>query len=138
SLVAGWQYVPGASFVNDLRFQFARRTVDLTPNSRGASLEIPGVVSMGQSPVLDSSRAEDHLQLVESATRLSGSHQFGFGASIQRVTLDARLANRFAGVFVFPSLNDFLRGAPDVYLQSFGDPHARYATLPVAFWAQDQ
>jgi hypothetical protein len=62
SIVAGSQYVPGPRFVNDLRFQFARRTVELTPNSRGALLEMPGVVSLGESAVLDASRTEDHVQ----------------------------------------------------------------------------
>ena len=67
SVVAGWQYVPGPRFVNDLRFQFARRTVELTPNSHGALLEIPGVVSLGESALLNASRKEDHVQMVESA-----------------------------------------------------------------------
>ena len=58
--------------------------------------------------------------------------------SFQHITLDARLANRFAGVFLFPTLDDFVRGTPDVFLQAFGDPHTRYSTDPVAFWAQDQ
>jgi hypothetical protein len=138
SLVAGWQFVPGATFVNDLHLQFARRSVDLTPNARGALLEIPGVVSIGQSPVLNASRAEDHFQLVESATKLLGSHQLGFGVSAQHITLNADLAKRFAGVFIFPSLNDFVRGTPDVFLQAFGNPHTRYSTDPAAIWAQDQ
>jgi hypothetical protein len=138
SFVAGWQFVLGATFVNDLRFQFARRSVEMTPNSRGALLEIPGVVSIGQSSVLDASRAEDHFQVVETAAFLRGSHEFGFGASVQHITLDARLANRFGGVFLFPTLDAFTRGAPDVYLQAFGDPHTRYSTDPGAVWAQDQ
>jgi len=138
SVVAGWQFVPGATLVSDLHLQFARRSVDLTPNARGALLEIPGVVSIGQSPMLDASRTEDHFQLVESANQLRGSHQLGFGASVQHITLDARLANFFAGVFIFPTLNDFVRGAPDVFLQAFGNPRTRYSTDPVAFWAQDQ
>jgi hypothetical protein len=138
SAVGGWQYVPGPGLVNDLRFQFARRTVELTPNSHGASLEIPGVVSFGQSTVLDASRTEDHFQVVESAMLLRGSHQLGFGGSVQRVTLDSQLANRFSGVFVFPTLDDFTRGTPDVFVQAFGDPHTNYSTLPVAVWAQDQ
>jgi hypothetical protein len=138
SVAAGWQAVSGPSFVNELRFQFARRSLDLVPNSQGALLEIPGVVSLGQSAVLDASRTEDHVQVVEAATVVRGAHQFGFGASVQHVTLDARLADRFAGVFVFPTLDAFARGAPDVFLQAFGDPHTRYATDPMAFWAQDQ
>jgi hypothetical protein len=138
SWAAGWQFIPSASIVNELRFQFARRSVTLTPNSHGALLEIPGIVSIGQSAMLDASRQEDHFQVVEAATKLRGSHQLGFGASIQRITLDARLADRFGGVFVFPTLADFSRGTPDVFVQRFGNPQTRYSTLPVALWAQDQ
>ena len=138
SFATGWQAVSGPTFVNELRFQFARRSIELTPNSRGALLEIPGVVSFGQSPLLDASRTEDHFQVVEAATLVRGAHQFGFGASVQHITLDARLANRFAGIFIFPTVDDFTRGAPDVFLQAFGDPHTRYSTDPAAFWAQDQ
>jgi hypothetical protein len=138
SVVAGWQFIPAPTLVNDLRFQFARRSVNLTPNSRGSFFEIPGVVSMGQSPVLDASRREDHFQIVESAAILRGSHQLGFGASVQRITLDARMADRFGGVFVFPTLADFVRATPDVFLQRFGDPNTRYSTIPIAVWAQDQ
>jgi hypothetical protein len=138
SFAAGWQSVNGPRLVNELRFQFARRSIDLVPNSRGALLEIPGVASFGQSPLLDSSRTEDHLQAVESVTLVRGAHQFGFGASLQHITLDTRLTNRFAGVFIFPTLDAFTRGAPDVFLQAFGDPHTNYTTDPTAFWAQDQ
>jgi hypothetical protein len=138
SFAGGWQAVSGPSFVNELRFQFARRSLDLVPNSQGALLEIPGVVSLGQSAVLDSSRTEDHAQVVESATVVRGAHQFGFGASVQHITLDAHIADRFAGVFVFPTFNDFTRGTPDMFLQAFGDPHTHYSTDPAAFWAQDQ
>src|SRR5215469_3974992 len=51
SFASTWQAIGSPTFVNELRFQFARRTVELTPDSRGAFLEIPGVVSIGQSPV---------------------------------------------------------------------------------------
>jgi hypothetical protein len=138
SFAAGWQNVRGPDFVNELRFQFARRSVDLIPNSRGALLEIPGVVSLGQSPLLDSSRTEDHVQVVEAATLVRGAHQIGLGASVQHITLDNRLGNRFAGVFVFPTVSDFTRGAPDIFLQAFGDARLRYTTDPAAFWVQDQ
>lgn len=138
SFAAGWQYVPNSTFVNELRGQFARSSVDLTPNSQGALLEIPGVVSIGESPLLNSSRTEDHFQVVDAASVLLGGHQLGFGAAVQRITLDARLADYFSGVYIFPTLNDFVRGTPDVFLQAFGDPHTRYSTSPAAFWAQDQ
>ena len=138
SFAATWQMIGSPTFVNEVRLQLARRTVDLSPNSQGAFFEIPGIVSLGQSPLLDSHRTEDHVQFVDSATLVRGGHHFGFGASVQHVSLDARLANRFAGVFVFPTLDAFSTGAPDLFLQAFGDPHTRYGTKPLAFWAQDQ
>ena len=138
SFAASWQAIASPTLINELRFQYARRIVDLNPNSQGALLEIPGVVSFGQSPVLSASRTENHAQVVDSATLVRGDHQFGFGASLQRVTLDATLANRFEGLFVFPTLDAFTAGMPDVFLQAFGDPSTRYSADPVAIWAQDQ
>lgn len=138
SFAGTWQMIGSPTFINEVRLQLARRTVDLTPNSQGAFLEIPGIVSFGQSPLLDSRRTEDHVQFVDSATLVRGNHHFGFGASVQHVSLDARLANRFAGIFVFPTLDAFSIGAPDMFLQAFGDPHTRYGTNPLAFWIQDQ
>ena len=138
AFAAGWQAIPSPTFINELRFQYARRTVNLTPNSQGALLEIPGIVSLGQSAVLDSSRTEDHVQLVDSITLARGDHQFGFGGSVQRITLDERLANRFGGIFVFPTVAAFTAGTPDAFLQAFGDPRIQYSTEPIAVWAQDQ
>jgi hypothetical protein len=138
SFAATWQAIGSPTFINEVRFQVARRTIDLTPNSQGPFLEIPGIVSFGQSPLLDSSRTEDHVQFVDSATLVHGNHQFGFGASVQKVSLDARLANRFAGVFIFPTLDAFSSGTPDMFLQAFGDSHTRYRTDPIASWIQDQ
>jgi hypothetical protein len=138
SFAATWQMIGSPTFINEVRLQLARRTVGLTPNSQSAFFEIPGIVSFGQSPLLDAHRAEDHVQIVDSATLVRGSHHFGLGASVQHVSLDARLANRFAGIFVFPTLGAFSSGSPDMVLQAFGDPHTRYGTNPVALWAQDQ
>src|SRR5229473_2637172 len=64
SFVAGWMAVPSPSLVNDFRLQVASRTVDLSPNARGALLEIPGVLTLGQAYALDAGRAENHYQVV--------------------------------------------------------------------------
>ncbi|MBI1789207.1 MAG: TonB-dependent receptor [Acidobacteria bacterium] len=138
SLVAEWLAVPRPHIVNDARVQVSRHAVDLTPNSRGAMLEIPGVVTFGQAYTLDSSRTEDHYQVVESLSLATGRHQLGVGASLHSVHLDARLANRFGGLYVFPTLEAFQAGRPDVFLQAFGDPHTRYSTLPAGAWLQDR
>src|SRR5262249_30834949 len=110
SLVASWVHVPSARLVNDLRMQLARRTVELAPNASGPMLEIPGVLSMGESYRLNASRREEHGEIVESLNYSIGKSQLSFGASVQDIKLDARIANRFGGVYLFPTLANFLAG----------------------------
>jgi hypothetical protein len=129
--------VPSPTFVNDLRVQFSRRSVEFTPNARGALIEIPGVVSFGQSYQLDGQRMEDHYQVVEGATWAHSRHQIGFGVNAHLIRFDSSLANRFGGIYIFPTLGDFLQGRPDVFLQAFGDPRTSYSTVPIGVWFQD-
>ncbi len=138
SLAGGWIWVPGPRLVNDLRFQAARRSVTLTPNSRAVMIEVPGVIRFGQSCRLDSARREDHFELRESFNLTSGKRQFSAGASLHGVRLDARLADRFAGLFVFPTVEDLRAARPDVFLKAFGRPETHYWTVPAGAWVQDR
>src|SRR5205085_8835681 len=54
------------------------------------------------------------------------------------IALDAALRNRYSGIYVFPTLDAFERGRPDVFIQAFGDPQTRPRTLPVGLWLQDR
>ena len=112
--------------------------MDITPNVRGAMYEIPGVLTLGQAYRLDASRTEDHYELVEGFNLTSGKHQLSFGGNAHWVRLDARLANRFSGIFLFPTLQDFLRASPDVFIQAFGEPRTHLTTIPLGFWLQDR
>jgi hypothetical protein len=138
SFVGGWMAVPSARLVNDLRVQVAHRKVDVEPNSAGALLEIPGVMSFGQSYAMASARTENHYQMVDAVNAVHGRHQFGFGVSVQAVELDANLANRFAGIFIFPTVTDFVRGTPDVFLQAFGNPRTNITVVPYGAWFEDR
>jgi Carboxypeptidase regulatory-like domain/TonB dependent receptor len=138
SLVAGWIAVPGPELVSDLRIQVARRSVELTPNVRGAMLEIPGVLTLGQGYRLDADRTEDHYEAVEGLYLTRGSHQWSLGGSLHAVRASARLADRFGGVYVFPTLEDFRAGRPDVFLQAFGEARTRLLTVPAGVWLQDR
>ncbi len=138
SFVAGWTTTPTAHFASDLRLQLARRTVELTPNATGPMLEIPGVVTLGQAYRLDGSRTEDHIEVVESANVIARGHQLSFGTDVHRVHLGARLANRFGGLFIFPTLDDFFARQPDVFLQAFGDPNTKMTVWPVGVWLQER
>jgi len=138
SLVAGWSAGFGPSLVNDVRVQYGQRDADIAPNSVGPEYDIPGVLTLGQSALLDQARTERHVEIVESLQIARGRHLFSFGASAHDVIFDGRLANRYRGVYVFPTLADFVLGRPDVFLQAFGDPRTRINTVPLGFWAQDR
>jgi hypothetical protein len=118
--------------------QYGQRDAEITPNTIGPEYDIPGVLTLGQSAALDQSRTERHVELVESLQGAHGRHLFSFGASVHGVLFDGRLANRYGGVYVFPSLADFSLGRPDVFLQAFGNPQTSLVTVPVGVWAQDR
>lgn len=138
SLVLGWSSTLSSTKVNDLRGQWSQRTAALTPNAIGPMYEIPGVVTFGQSYRLDQDRTERHAEVVDMFQWTAGSHLFSVGGSVHSVFFDGRLANRFHGIYLFPTLNDFLAGRPDVAIQAFGNPQTAITTVPVGVWFQDR
>ncbi|MBI3682055.1 MAG: TonB-dependent receptor [Acidobacteria bacterium] len=126
------------SRVNDLRLQIARRDSRIRPNSPGPMIEIPGVITFGGAYRLDQERVEKHYEVVDSFNAVLGSHLVTMGASVHHVSLDATLANRFAGLYVFPTVADFEAGRPDVFVQAFGEPRTNLSTTPIGMWLQDR
>lgn len=124
--------------INNLNVQLARRNVGVTPNWSGAQHEIPGVLTFGQGFRSDQSREETHAQIVNEFSWTVGRHIVSIGGDLRRVGLDSRIANRFGGVFVFPTLDAFRSGAPDVYLRAFGEPRTRMSTVPFGLWINDR
>jgi hypothetical protein len=137
SLVVGWTDVITPHAVNDFRAQWGERVAGIAPNVRGPMLEIPGVLTFGQGYRLDQQRTEIHGEAVESVHLTLGSHILSAGASVHVVDLNSRLANRFGGLFIFPTLDDFAAGRPDVFIQAFGDPNTRIRTMPAGAFVQD-
>ena len=138
SLVGNWLRVATPSVVNDLRFQVAARQMELRPNAPGAMWEIPGAVTLGGFYRLNSNRTERHFQLADNLNFVLGHHRLSVGSDAHLVQLDATFRNRYAGVFVFPSLQDFRLGRPDLFIQAFGDPRTAFNTIPVGAWLQDR
>ena len=138
SLVGNWLRVATPTVVNDLRFQVAARQMELRPNTPGAMWEIPGAVTLGGFYRLNSNRTERHFQLADNLNFVLGHHRLSAGVDAHLVQLDATLRNRYAGIFVFPSLQDFRLGRPDLFIQAFGDPRTAFNTIPVGAWLQDR
>jgi hypothetical protein len=138
SFAAGWTSAPSGTFSNQLRAQYAHRKVVFTPNSSGALIEIPGVVSFGQSTQLNGTTAQNYVQGVEALTFSRGNHLLSVGVNGKYVGFDNQLQNRFAGVYIFPDATAFTQSMPDTFLQRFADPHTQYSTEPIGVWVQDQ
>jgi len=138
SFVGNWLRVASPTVVNDIRLQVAGRTMSLRPNSFGAMLEIPGVVTMGEFFRMNADRTERHYQAVENLHVAALGHRVSLGADAHLVTFDGDLRNRFAGLYVFPALEDFLAGRPDLFIQAFGSSRTRMTTIPLGLWVQDR
>lgn len=138
SLVGNWLRVISPTIVNDLGLQFAERDMELRPNAGGPMLDIPGVATLGQFSRMNSDRTERHYQFVENLNFAVRGHRISTGVDVHVITLDAALRNRYAGVYVFPTLGAFTQGRPDVFLQAFGDPRTGPLTLPIGLWFQDR
>ena len=136
--VLSWMHVVSPAIVNDLRGQIARREQLLRPNSFGPLYEVPGVISIGQGPRLNAYRSENHYEVVDNLNWILGQHRLSIGAGSQTIRLNARMANRAAGIFSFPTLDAFLAATPDLYIQAFGNPAVQLNTTPVGVWLQDR
>ena len=140
SLVGNWLRVISPSVVNDVRVQWAGRTMELTPNS-GPNVpmyEIPGVATLGQFYRMNSGRTERHYQLVEQFNVTRNQHRLSTGIDLHGVTLDSVMRNRYAGIYIFPTLDAYEESRPDVFIQAFGNPATRMTTIPVGAWLQDR
>ena len=99
---------------------------------------MPGVVSYGAFPRLDSDHAERHYQVIETFNAAFGSHRLSLGADAHSVKFNGAMRQRYNGIFVFPTIENLLQGQPDLYIQAFGNPNTRMNTLPFGVWLQDR
>ena len=118
----------GFNAVNDLRFQLARRSVTLRTNDQiGPGVDIDGLLSFGRPYAGNSRHREDHSELTDTFARTSGSQLFKMGGTVNHVHIDLFDSDGFGAICIFPSLADFFAGAPDTYLQAFGNPNTALA-----------
>lgn len=127
-----------ATLLNNLTFQYGRRDVGLTPNSREMFVEIPGVLSFGQGWRLDQQRNEQHFEVVDGLTIVAGRNTMSLGASVHDVRFDGRLANRFGGLTLYPTLADYRAGRADFTIRALGRAETAYSTTLLGFWINDR
>jgi hypothetical protein len=124
--------------VGDLRFQIAgRRAVLRTNDAVGPGVSISGVIDFGRPYDGNGRRAETHDQVTYTYSNSFGHHLWKAGATVNRVHLDAAMADGFGGACIFGSLADFAAGRPDGCRQAFGAVDTSFAVANYGAFVQD-
>ena len=124
--------------VGDLRFQIAdRRAVLRTNDAAGPGVEIAGLVNFGRPYDGNGRRTETHRQATYTYSHAVGHHLWKAGATVNRVHLDAGMADGFGGIYLFGSLADFAAGRPDMFRQAFGTVRTSFAVQNLGGFVQD-
>ncbi|MFQ5696069.1 MAG: TonB-dependent receptor domain-containing protein, partial [Terriglobia bacterium] len=114
--------VLGSRWVNEGRFQFARRGLSYTPSrapgtpgeplgGSGVALNIGGFAFTGREPFSRVDRLERRYQWTDNVTYMRGRHTFKFGADFNFIQVRPRFANdqvfelNFGGLFNFGALS---------------------------------
>jgi hypothetical protein len=124
--------------VGDLRFQIAgRRVVVRTNDANGPGIDIAGLVNFGRPYDGNGRRTETHRQVSYTFSHAAGRHLWKAGATVNRVHLDAGMADGFGGTYIFSSLADFAAGRPDSFRQAFGSIATAYPVTSTGAFLED-
>jgi hypothetical protein len=124
--------------VGDFRFQFAdRRVVLRTNDATGPGIDIAGLVNFGRPYEGNGRRTETHRQMTYTYTHSVGGHLWKAGATVNRVHMDAAMADGFGGMYIFANLADFAAGRPDSFRQVFGLADTSYPVTNYGAFLQD-
>ena len=156
--------VLSASWVNEARFQFARRNqevVSLDPNCNGPctsmtaggpTLEVIGVASVGRQRYTPQPRENDRYQFLDTATWYRGRQAIKLGVDFSYVDFRRQaLPQHFGGRYIFSALpaipgvlpaaaspiQAVALGLPAAYVQGYGNPYSSYGYKEISLFAQD-
>ena len=124
--------------VGDFRFQFAdRQAVVRTNDATGPGIDIAGLIEFGRPWEGNGRRTEQHEQTTYTYTRSEGHHLLKAGATYNRVSLDAAVADGFGGLYIYPTLADFAAGRFNEFLRITGNPATNFAVANYGAFVQD-
>jgi hypothetical protein len=120
----------GARWVNEARFQFARRGLSYTPSSApgrpgeplggiGLGVDIGGFAHFGREPFSRVDRVERRYQWTDNISVAAGRHTMKFGADVNFIQIRPRFENgqvfelNFGGTTRFSALDETTLGFPD-------------------------
>ena len=138
AVVGSLTSVFGADAVGDFRFQFADRDAVLRTNdASGPGVDIEGLVNFGRPYQGNGRRAERHDQGTYTYSRAAGRHLWKAGVAVNRVALDAAMADGFSATWLFANFASFAAGQPFQVRQTFGAVGTNYAVQNLGAFVQD-
>jgi hypothetical protein len=138
ALVGSLTSVFGPQAVGDFRFQLAGRDAVLRTNDgTGPGVDIAGLVNFGRPYQGNGRRTERHDQATYTYSRAVRHHLWKVGAALNRVHLDAGMADGFSTTYLLSNLADFAAGRPSQVRQTFGTVGTNYAVQNCGAFVQD-
>jgi len=126
------------SALNSVRFQASTRRVVLrTADQTGPGISIAGQVDFGRPYDGNDNRRENHYELSDVASTAKERHLISFGGDLDWIRERVSAYDGSGAIYIFPTLDSFLRGQPDEYRQAFGNPNTNFATPKYSGFIQD-
>ncbi len=158
--------VKGMRFVNELRFQYAKRDQDVNSldprcggpcianDQGGPTLEVTGFASVGRQRFTPQPRNNRRVQVLDTASYFIGDHQFKSGFDFSTINnVNEALPLHFGGRYIFaaslpgalfglpvPTINAIQAvglGLPAAYVQGYGNPSNSYRVSDLSVFVQD-
>lgn len=123
--------------VNETRFQYQRIHLDQTPVSTDAQLSVPGFFATGGNSSGHVVNNENHYELQNYTSRLSGNHSMRFGGRLRVSQASNQLTQNFNGTFNYPSLAAFAAGRANQFSIATGQPLISDTFVDVGVYAED-
>jgi hypothetical protein len=142
----------GNRILNDFRVSAAQRKFDMTPNSLGAPVNIPGVAFLGRENILPHFRKEKHVHVDDAFTWSLGPHTIKFGGDLMLCPSRVEYHRLSNGLFTFnaqsapgaasgmpqlTAVQAYGLGLASSFVQQFGDPVANAGKTSIGSFVQD-
>lgn len=153
SIAAQHNWTIGSSKVNELRFQYSRRSLNYsyanTADGAKVGVNMPGYALFGREPFSFVRRKEQRYQFTDHFSLTKGKHSFKWGGDLNYLPLVADFTVNFGGVYNFgaidlgnglPALSavqTYGAGLPQNFIQGVGNPHDSFSNTAIAGFFQD-
>ena len=145
----------GSEWFNDFRVMLADRDtrIDSLDPQHSVNVEILGTAIFGTQRLADQRAHIRYTQLADTLTTVRGNHTLKAGIDLLYSDNDATVAQNFSGIYRFQAIpqigipsalgafgaDNHLGGTgiPVAFVQSYGNPHARFTTKSEAAFIQD-